>query len=317
MKRDRAKDNRQMINDLYSRLDWFMNEAAPEEYSVEEVEAIKQLLVVLLRQEAEEKEQAEQSLVGFWKTVVNRKAIRMEKQRVQFGEADLADYLCEKRDEEMAKEREKLILLQKHAARRKRRVATSKGIVAAALVVVLCLGGTAGAYAHKSGPFYWFRKDKSGEDMLIAPEKMEATVIPATTYHSKDEVPEKYQQYICELDEIPAEMEFSCHEVSELPEVVKVSSLYHNKEDKVRLMFVSRVFLPGVGYYRNSNDDYVYFDSEEYEGSTIEFWGKDTEDGMEYKVSLYYNNAHYIVFGNLPLDEMKEMADIYYKSIIE
>ncbi len=315
MKKGRTTDNKQMISDLSNRLDWFANEASPAEYNEAEVEAIRQLLDVLTRQEADEKDKTEKSLLGFWRTIVTRKTIRMQKYRLQFGEAGRTDYLCEERDEEMAKERENKILVRKQADRFRRRIGVHKGIVAAALVVTLFLGGTIGAYAQKSGAFYWFKKDKHGEEMLVAPESMDDSVNMAKYYHALEEVPVEYQEYTWNPKLISKEMKFVHYEVFNSTQWDRVLSLYMDDEEELRVEYISRIFGDEVEYHLQRSDSYDFLYDSELDGIVLEFYEKVSDDDTNYMVYFVNGCVQYIVMGNLTLEEMETLAMEYCEHI--
>ncbi len=307
-------EKEQMILDLRRRLDWYANEAAPEEYNEAEVAAIQELLGILCPEMAE-KEKTEKSLSGFWKTYGIRKSVRLEKYKLRSGEVSLADYPEDAESEENGENAG----TKKKTYRFFRRTGMYKGVVAAALVVALFIGGTAGAYAQKSGVFYWLKKDKSGTEMLVAPENMNDSMNFGVNmrYNTVEEIPEEYRGYTWKPEVIPEGLEFAHYEVVKSKQWDRLLCLYRNVREEVRLEILSKIFKQDAEYYLQRNDLYKFLCSKEYNGVTLEFFKKVSEGESEYMACFYYNHVQYIVQGNLDLTEIEKLAYEYCNDVVK
>ncbi len=317
MDKGNGADKKKVVEDLRGRLNWLLSEASEDEYSEEEVEAIRRLLDVIEPDELDEGYyNAEKGFERFKETLEIRMRIQDETRRLQAGEVSLADYLDE--DEEIdGREVEQKIEVKEKKKIFFRRIDMYRGVIAAALVLALFVGGTVGAYAEKKGFFHWVKRDKDGMSIMTSPEGMSDSTKSTEHYVSIEYVPEEYREYIWEPERVPQGMEFVHYEVVKYKNWDRVMSIYENDQLEVRLEFICRVFAKGVEYHSQRYDSYEFLYSKEYNGTILEFFKKNSDDGIEYAVGFLCNNVQYIVQGNLDLRDIELFADEYCDSVVK
>lgn len=189
--------------------------------------------------------------------------------------------------------------------------------MAATLVLALLVGGTVGAYAEKNGFFHWVKRDKEGMSVMTSPEGMDDSYEGSKHYFSLSEVPEEYREYIWEPAQVPQGMEFVHYDIVKYKDWDMVLNLYRNEKQELRLEFISRVFAQGIEYHSQNYDSYEFLYTKEYNGTMLDFFRKNNDDGVEYAVCFLHNNVQYIVQGNLTLSEIELLADEYCNGIVE
>ena len=330
-------DKMKMIEDLQERLNWYLNEASEDEYNEEEVRAIKNLLEVMDPEKPEELDEsyynADMAFERFKATLDIRMRIQDEMRRFLAGEVTLADYPDDDdemvdddtEDDSTGSDCDSLEDLKgKKSAQKKTQTRTfflskgmHRGIMAATLVLALLVGGTVGAYAEKNGFFHWVKKEEDRMSIITSPDGMSDSTESSKHYASLDEVPEEYRGYIWVPDHLQQGMEFVHYDIMKYKDWDRVLSYYYDKEQKIRLEFISRIFVPGIEYHTQKYDLYNFLYSKDYNGTTLEFFEKKSDDETEYAVCFLHNNVQYIVQGELAMEIIEALADEYCDDVVK
>ena len=164
---------KQIIKALEARLQWFMNEAAPEEFDSEEITAIVDLLEIMDPIERREGEfyRADKAHARYWTFYASR----------QSAEEDEPSYPLSIRIE----------MKLRHLFRSSAFVNAS---FIAALVVAMILGGTTVVYGQRNG---FFSTIESGKNMTItSPDGVNSDTVFRQEYESMEQVPIQYLNYV-------------------------------------------------------------------------------------------------------------------------
>ena len=330
-------DKMKMIEDLQERLNWYLNEASEDEYNEEEVRAIKNLLEVMDPEKPEELDEsyynADMAFERFKATLDIRMRIQDEMRRFLAGEVTLADYPDDDdemvdddtEDDSTSSDCDSLEALKgKKSAQKKTKTRTfflskgmHRGIMAATLVLALLVGGTVGAYAEKNGFFHWVKRDKEGMSVMTSPEGMDDSYEGSKHYFSLSEVPEEYREYIWEPAQVPQGMEFVHYDIVKYKDWDRVLCYYYDDEQNKRLEIICRIFASGIEYHSQKYDTYDFLYSKEYNGTTLEFFIKNSDSVTEYAVCFLNNNVQYIVQGEVDMEKIEQLADEYCDDVVK
>lgn len=312
----KKQDNESLIQELTSRLEWYMMEASDEEFDAEQVQALMKLLDSLKSEEEKIEElPVEEAAEDFWKYCEEREA----EERMLRGaeESEASDHAFDGKQKEERKESKFRGLLR--FFHRHRLVA-----VTAAVLVVIVLGGSwqAVANAEKHGGFFWWM-DKSEEGTLVitSPDDIgfdDNDFANATVegYYSLEEVPEEYKKYVeqvCEISSL-SEYEFNYSQIVKGNHKERVHILMKSNKDILRFEIVIypqeilrvREIYPGYTFKREFEDGGILFDV---------LSKKEMAGGNTYLMYFYYEKEKYIVMGDDNEEKLQDVA-IEYKNIV-
>ncbi len=309
----KKQDNESLIQELTSRLDWYMMEASDEEFDAEQVQALMKLLDSLKSEEEKIEElPVEEAAEDFWKYCEEREA----EERLLRGaeESEASDHAFDGKEKEERKENKFRGLLR--FFHRHRLVA-----VTAAVLVVIVLGGSwqAVANAEKHGGFFWWMdKSEEGTTMITSPEGIDTDSdnYVIGKYYRIEEIPEEYREYVDEIKEIEEleEYSFNCLQIikSKYNDTVYV---YMDNIDGI-LRFEVRIYpqeiqrvreiYPGYRFEREFEDGEIYFDV---------FSKKEMSGKNKIIMYFYYGREKYIVAGTIDEKNMQDIA-IEYKNVV-
>lgn len=306
----KKQDNESLIQELTSRLDWYMMEASDEEFDVEQVQALMKLLDSLKSEEEKIEElPVEEAAEDFWKYCEEREA----EERMLRGaeESEASDHAFDGKEKEERKESKFRGLLR--FFHRHRLVA-----VTAAVLVVIVLGGSwqAVANAEKHGGFFWWM-DKSEEGTLVitSPEENPENAT-LKIYDSITELPEEYRKYVeqvCKISMI-SEYEYDYSEIVKSNKKTKIHMLMKCDNDILEFEIIIypqkilrvREKYPDYRYEREFEDDGIYFDV---------LIKKELSEPNTHLIYFYYEKEKYIIMGDCDESTLQNMA-IEYKNIV-
>ena len=306
----KKQDNESLIQELTSRLDWYMMEASDEEFDAEQVQALMKLLDSLKSEEEKIEElPVEEAAEDFWKYCEEREA----EERLLRGaeESEASDHAFDGKEKEERKESKFRGLLR--FFHRHRLVA-----VTAAVLVVIVLGGSwqAVANAEKHGGFFW-RMDKSeeGTTMITSPEDNSGNVT-SERYYSITELPEEYKKYVEQVYKISAISECE-YDYSEIVKATKKTKMHISLQcDKDIWEFEILIYPQKILRVREIYPDYVYEREFEDDGVFFDVLVKEeTSEPDTHLIYFFYDKEKYIIMGDCDESTLQNMA-IEYKNIV-
>lgn len=304
----------EMIKDIRKRLNWYNFYASEEEYNVEEVEALVNLLGIMEPLDTENTVDPQKAYEKFieYRTVKAEDAKRLA---ALHGKVPDMETACMDMSGEVSAMRKEHGKIRMFMVRHKGAVCTA----AAMLVILIAAGGTMGAVnAEKNqGFFYWLNKDDSGETILISPQEDEDTNM--RIYHSIEDIPEEYQEYIIDAQKIESLKNYDLQEIEidNFPLYAKMMFLFVNEEDTLELVLGKIIYQNQMMVQSEKYIDYYYLYSKEEQGMTMDiFMRQDTAEQKDYAVCFYSGNVQYFVTSKLLSEEMEQIAVEYFKSIL-
>ena len=236
-------------------------------------------------------------------------------ERVQQGQAD-------------EPENNNAAIIGKHAGRKKagkmaRFAARHRMIVAAVLVLmILMVGNTIHAVANpEAGFFFWMKRDDSGVKMMTSPEGLDGkTNDNINIYYEQEDVPEWAKEWTQIETGIEFEMEdiyeFRHFEISELDNRQHVASYFVCEDSKKDIVVGVWVYWDKVSYFREEFLDYDFVQSYEFAQEEMDIYKKTEDTGRVYYTVCFYNgNCKYYVKGREDLNEVKSIAEDYWKCV--
>lgn len=210
------------------------------------------------------------------------------------------------------------------AAKRNRVVAFAmrhKAVVAAALVLMIfAVGNSIHAVANPdTGFFFWLERDDSGVEMMTTPEKItDMTDVKGKVVYSSEEVPEWGQEWLQIEDavEVPQDYQWRYFEVNDLLNRKILSSSYFNSDRSRQIVLGVLNYLDKASYYREEFTGYSYVES--YEGAdekVLDVYSREEAGEIFYIISFYEGNCKYFVNGQKDLEELKALAEEYWKCV--
>ena len=210
------------------------------------------------------------------------------------------------------------------AAKRNRVVAFAmrhKAVVAAALVLMIfAVGNSIHAVANPdTGFFFWLERDDSGVEMMTVPEEFtNMTDIKGKVVYSGEEVPEWGQEWLQIEDavEVPQDYQWRYFEVNDLLNRKILSSSYFNSDRSRQIVLGVLNYLDKASYYREEFTGYSYVES--YEGvdeKVMDVYSREEAGEIFYIISFYEGNCKYFVNGQKDLEELKGLAEEYWKCV--
>ncbi len=306
----KKQDNESLIQELTSRLDWYMMEASDEEFDAEQVQALMKLLDSLKSEEEKIEElPVEEAAEDFWKYCEEREAEERMLRGAEQSEA--SDHAFDGKEKEKRKESKFRGLLR--FFHRHRLVA-----VTAVVLVVIVLGGSwqAVANAEKHGGFFWWMdKSEEGTTMITSPEENSENDT-LERYDSITELPEEYRKYVEQVCRIStmAEYQYDYSEIIKNNKKTKMHiSMKCNKDIwefeimiyPQKVLRVREVY-PEYEYEREFEDDGIYFDV---------LNKKEASEPNTHLIYFYYDKEKYIIMGDCDESTLQNMA-IEYKNIV-
>lgn len=308
----KKQDNESLIQELTSRLDWYMMEASDEEFDAEQVQALMKLLDSLKSEEEKIEElPVEEAAEDFWKYCEEREAEERLLRGVEESEA--SDHAFDGKEKEERKESKFRGLLR--FFHRHRLVA-----VTAAVLVVIVLGGSwqAVANAEKHGGFFWWMdKSEEGTTMITSPEGADdSSNYSIERFYGIENVPQEYKDYVAQACEIGTTAKYYLKYVdigkNEYNDTVSVFMV----SDKNTIRFEIRIYpqeilrvrekYPGFTLEKGFDDGGVDFDV---------FLKREWSGEETYIMYFYYGKEKYMVIGNDDEGELKDIV-IEYKNAV-
>lgn len=313
MEKDKMSETRnaEWIASVEERLRWFLEEATDEEFDAEEVDTLVNLLNKLKPLESEEIQSDEEALAKFHEYAELRDAEELTNSTMA-EEEDAQEGAVSKK--------------QKSHNRLRHFVKNHKLVSAAAaiLLVILVAGGSMGAVnANKgNGFFYWLQKDDEGMTMLTSPESMDEKkeVDYSEEYYSLENVPEEYQQYIVNQDKIEQLQGYELRVVT----ITRASTYYLVKNCFFSETGDNKVYIGAMIYEEDVrlarevhiSDEIKIVENEAgiKEGILLR---ENTPDMKEAKLFFYSANKKYFVEGNIELETLIQIAEVYRDLVFE
>jgi len=197
-----------------------------------------------------------------------------------------------------------------------------KGIaitVAAACIVLLIITGSTRDLVNAgedSGFFHWLKKDKEGILAVTSPEKVGVSVEEnnETVYNSISEVPEEYQQYLVNKEDISLLDGF---------DLASIERLEIGSAQSIREIFISdkkcREVRIGILIYKDetmiAGDKFVDYDflyTNVIDKKEQEVYKKQEKNGdIKYLVLFYEGNKKYFVSGNESVEFLEAVSEEY------
>lgn len=198
-----------------------------------------------------------------------------------------------------------------------------KIIVAAVLVLmVLMVGNTIHAVANpETGFFFWLNRDDSGVKMMTSPEGLDGvTNKPEDIFYNREDAPEWAQDWI-EIEtgigfETQDAYELQYFEISELETRQHVTSYFICEDSKKDIVVGVWIYWDGVSYFSEDFLEYDYVQSYEFEQKEMDIYKRMESTGqVYYTVCFYEGNCKYFVKGWENLDEIKKIAEDYWRCV--
>lgn len=328
-----------LARELREKLDWYIMAASEEEYDEKAVEYILYLLDSLEPPEEDIMPQTEEAWQRFRVLVGQRQRQASQGKPVNaFASQDIsANDIAVFRNKSAynAASREKLAQSAGADSVRKRksavaphnmgwvvRFALRHKMIAAAilLLLVLALSSAAQTIARKdTGFFQWLKQDETGRQMMTSPERLDDETDTAKyIFYSGDDAPEWAQEWIqiVNMLELPEIYEWQRFETYTMSNRRNVFSYYLNRETENELTFSMELFFRKISYDSGRFDNYIYVDGYEQDGKWMEIYSKIEESGcICYVVYFTEENRQYLIIGQDNLEELKDMAKLYWECI--
>lgn len=197
-------------------------------------------------------------------------------------------------------------------------------IIAAAVLVlmVLMVGNTIHAVANpETGFFFWLNRDDSGVKMMTSPEGLDGvTNKPEDIFYNREDAPEWAQDWI-EIEtgigfETQDAYELQYFEISELETRQHVTSYFICEDSKKDIVVGVWIYWDGVSYFSEDFLEYDYVQSYEFEQKEMDIYKRMESTGqVYYTVCFYEGNCKYFVKGWENLDEIKKIAEDYWRCV--
>ena len=308
----KKQDNESLIQELTSRLDWYMMEASDEEFDAEQVQALMKLLDSLKSEEEKIEElPVEEAAEDFWKYCEEREA----EERLLLGaeESEASDNAFDGKEKEERKESKFRGLLR--FFHRHRLVA-----VTAAVLVVIVLEGSwqAVANAEKHGGFFWWMdKSEEGTTMITSPEGADVfSNSKVGNCYNIEDIPKEYKEYVEEILEIPSisAYVFNYAKIHKEKNDDIVSILMTDDDDIIR--FQIKIYPQEILRVRETYPGYVFEREFEDEGIIFDIFSKKELSGEKtYLMYFYYGKEKYIVMGRVEEYILQDIV-IEYKNVV-
>lgn len=282
---------KQIIKALEARLQWFMNEAAPEEFDSEEITAIVDLLEIMDPIERREGEfyRADKAHARYWTFYASR----------QSAEEDEPSYPLSMRIE----------MKLRHLFRSSAFVNAS---FIAALVVAMILGGTTVVYGQRNG---FFSTIESGKNMTItSPDGINAGTVYYQVYETMEQVPIQYLNYVWAPNSNMLLMDLQQIELMCNSKFVKIECFFKNEDSGLFVNYVKKSYNDAVTTIDKFFDSYNFYEKENIKGIEVNLYEKINEDYTEYIATFISDNSINYMYSNLDIDMIKE---IVYNSIAD
>lgn len=313
----KKQDNENLIQELTSRLDWYMMEASDEEFDADQVQALMKLLDSLKSEEenkVEEELPVEEAVNDFWKYCEERE----EEEKLLCGSGENVESDDTLHREEKAEQKERILRRVLRYFHRHRMVA-----VAAAVLIIIALGGSweVAANAEKHGGFFWWMdKSEEGTTMITAPEGVEdsdSNNWGIEIYDSIEEIPASYRQYALQPFEI-SEIARYQFDYAKLVNGKHNDTIYIFLKDETDdiLKFEIRIYPHEILRVRETYPGFVFEKEFEDEGITFDIFSKEEISGDNtYIMYFYYDKEKYTITGRGNEDDLQDIV-IDYKNII-
>lgn len=276
---------KQIIRALEARLQWFMNEADPDEFDSQEITAIVDLLQIMDPIERREGEfyATDKAHARYWTFYAFR----------QRPDEDEIPYPLSMRIE-----------------MRLRHIFRSSAFVNAsfivALVVAMILGGTTVVYGQRNGFFATIETDKAAT--ITSPDGVNKDTVIRQEYQTMEQVPIQYLNYIWAPNSGMQFMELQRIELVCDSKFVKVECSFKKEESDLFVSYTKKSYQDAVTTIDQIFDSYDLYAKEIVRGVEVCFYEKANENYTEYIVAFNYSNSRYYMYSNLDIDKIKEIV---------
>lgn len=278
----------QAVDMAKEKLRWYTLEASEEEFDVEAVDALVELIRELEPGEANGPEEEEIRL-----------ADNEEKEMTEFGKKTTSKTVT------------RGVLIGQFIYRR--RIAV--GTVACLLLAVIILGNSLiDATAWEKGEFFhWLKKDSGGHTMITSPDDLELDIGEIEYYSKLADVPEKYKQYIVTPEEIAELEDFELEEINiyDMRSIQRIGEVFTSGNGTSIEMGVV-VYDEKVIVVRDTYDDLEFQYTDYKENYEFDIYTKKNIYGEEeYTVFIYEGNRKIFVTGKMELAELEIIIETY------
>ncbi len=302
---NKGQSKKKLIEDARERLRWYTLEASEEEFDVQEVDALVNLLNTLEPQEEFLNQSSKQAVDEFWEYCKMRDMDEREKRSV-------ASKIPKQKKKAAGKAWEVIPHTYKYI-----------GAAAAAFFVVLVTGSSISAVnAEKGGGFFhWLKKDQEGVTMITSPEKLGDMVQmkEGEIYTEATKVPQQYQKYLVDYKKIKLLEDYALESINigRFNGFDKLSQKYvcESREETVILGVFS--FHRQVMLTREIYADYEFQYRNEVEGMEQEVYLKKDANGEEYVICFYHEKEKYFVQGMQDVESLNKLALEYMGMVVE
>lgn len=232
---------------------------------------------------------------------------------------------AEEKTESGNNEEEKAEVTGKTAGDRKirklARFASRHKIIASAVLVlmVLMVGNTIHAVANpEAGFFFWMKRDDSGVRMITSPVGLDDKIDKVeNTFYSKEGAPEWAHSWLRVEREIekPENYEWQNYEVNELDNRKEVIGYYWNGKEKKEITLGVWIYRDEISYFKEKFIGYDFIQSYEVDQKQLDIYSRKEDDAIFYIVCFYEEKCKYYVKGQDNLDELKTLAEMYWRSV--
>lgn len=279
--------DKKIIKVLRERLRWYMYEAGQDEFDNEEVNAIIDLLQVIDPIERREGDfyTASKALDRFWTFFAFR----------------------ERPDEEESPY-PLTMRIQMKLRHIFRSTAFANVTFIIALVVAMFLGGTAVTFAQKEGFFHWMQKDTYNDISIVAPQSVNTEYL-VNSYMSFDEVPINYVRFVWAPTTTDILQDFSLCNINICDSSVYIQAECLFKKDESFIKFSRKEYDGDITGKSLTFDMFELLDSEEINGTKVDFYRKVNDDYTEYVACFYIKTSIYTVNSNIEIENIKNIIE--------
>ena len=298
-------NNMDLLKEAKEKLRWYTMEASQEEFDVEEVDILVNLIQKLEAQQQENNEEMETKLERF------RAYCDM---RIEEEERLTSDITKDNVIHETKAPNKKVFRL---GGKMPAMVAA-----AACLVMFVVLGSTIGMVnaGPDGGFFHWLRRDTEGATIITSPDKVDAEAgkQKVEQYLKNEDVPEEYKQYMVEKEKLESlkDYEWKCFNVRESAIVKRLSTVFvcGDTTDEIE---VGRMLYPeDILIAKENFMGYELRESNFVDGRQQDVFARLDVSGVEeYCIFFYDGNVRYFVFGKENIAFLKTVSEEYMNLI--
>ena len=282
---------RQTIKALEARLQWFMNEADPDEFDSEEITAIVDLLQIMDPIERREGDfyVADKGLGRFWAFYVFRKMY-------QRPEKDEPAYPLGLRIE----------MRLRHIFRSN---VVVNGAFIVALVVAMILGGTTVVFAQREGFFHKLNVGGHKDTVITSSTGIEFERDKYVTYENIEYVPVNYVKYVWAPIMIPSELELQVTELVDNQFYIRIKCNFINQEAKKYVYASKKTYKESIVENDQLYDGFSHYCNKTYNAIEVKYLVKENQDYTEYIALFEHESSSYSLCGNIDFKIIEKIVE--------